>query len=43
MRPVGTVLSHADRGTDAQMDGRMETTKLTGAFSNNANAPKQWT
>ena len=40
MRPVGTVLLHADRRTDAQMDGRAETTKLTGVFRDSANAPK---
>jgi hypothetical protein len=43
MRPVGTVLLRADRRADAQMDGRTETTNLTDAFRDNANAPKQWT
>jgi hypothetical protein len=43
MRPVGTVLLHVDRRTDAQTDGRTEMANLTDAFRDNANAPKQWT
>jgi hypothetical protein len=40
---MGTVLLLADRRTDAQMDGRTEMTKLTGAFRYNVNAPEYWT
>jgi len=38
IRPVGAELFHVDGQTDVQRD----TTKLTVAFVNSANAPKNW-
>ena len=38
IRPVGAEQFHSDR----RMGGRIDRTKLTAAFRNVANAPKNW-
>ena len=40
IRPARAELFHLDRRTDRLTDGRTDTTKLTVAFQNFANAPK---
>jgi len=40
IRPVGTKLFRADRGTEGRKDGQVEMTKVTVAFRNFSNAPE---